>query len=286
MASTSHTLDIRAAIIQRLRQRLEAHRSASREDGSLLFDVLIGMSIIGLLSLISVSTVNGHRQRAYESGAISDAHGLATEVLANYTDQQAYPDSISTDGHDYTYAGPDSGDGTFDQHVSNGNAATFVTNGSDFCVTVTHGGDNPDAWAVFDSSTGQTKHGRGSAAPEDACSVSGGSVVSSSDACTVYFSVSDDAMSGYPSINASAYADGPDGATRCEAGLDDLNALYTYLDTTFTNTSARGGVNADSGDYGEMRFLSGTAMSVSQMNAAVSQWITANHPDWKVDTGE
>lgn len=166
--------------IQNLRERLAA-RKVDGEQGSLLLDVLIGMAIFALIALIAISAITGYRQRAYETGATSDAQGLALEMEANYTENQAYPNpggtwSWASDTNSYVYTPNGAAPIDFDQKTTKfDTVASYLVQSATaaqpegFCLLVTHHNASTwavDAWANYSSAKGAvTDSGHGSGAP-------------------------------------------------------------------------------------------------------------------------
>ena len=109
-----------------------AHRS---EAGFTLIELLVVILVIGILAAIAVSSLLGHRAKANDSAAKSDARTLVTAMEACYTESQRYDTcpgndhgvQIGTGRGESTAAG--AGDGyTIDAYSRSGNTFTIVKN--------------------------------------------------------------------------------------------------------------------------------------------------------------
>lgn len=112
------TTTSRPTFMERLNKRLAERRNG--EQGLALLDVLIGMAIFALISIIAISAIGQFRARAFESGALSDARAIGVAAEAQFTDNQAYPadatelQALVTMTKNNTVASyTDAGDGTF-----------------------------------------------------------------------------------------------------------------------------------------------------------------------------
>lgn len=127
----------------RIRARLEAVRDR-REDGLAILDVLIGVALFVLISIIAATAINQYRARAYESGAVSDVKHVATVIEAAHIDADAYPFSLEDVALTFDAEG---GNLTRDNEI-----VGYVSDGaSGFSVCVVH---RTGAFAQFDSRAG------------------------------------------------------------------------------------------------------------------------------------
>jgi type IV pilus assembly protein PilA len=100
------------------------------EGGFTLIELLVVMIIIGILAAIAIPLFLSQRQKGFDASVKSDLHTIANEMESYYTDQQAYPTSIS-------FLGPTSAViGTDTVRLSPGNEFTVDFNGNDsaYCI--------------------------------------------------------------------------------------------------------------------------------------------------------
>ncbi|WP_460866528.1 hypothetical protein [Nocardioides pakistanensis] len=153
----------------RLHHRLEERRDGAEDKGLALLDVLIGMAIFALIAIIALSAIGQFRQRAFETSVTSDARSIGTTLEADFTTNQAYPDTSKLVGSNHgssaspevkaTYGGGAAMviDGL---SLTRGVTIKNYTNldgagvtGFKFCVEHTSGSD-VDAWAAYNSTKG------------------------------------------------------------------------------------------------------------------------------------
>lgn len=123
------------------------------EAGSLILDILIGMAVFALVSVIAVSGVSQYRERTFKAGAVSDANALGQALEARFTKAWDYPADQTALAVMLAEGG--SLDGVV---VSQNFAVEFYLRSDDsesFAVCVEHGSDgDPNAWAVYNSAQG------------------------------------------------------------------------------------------------------------------------------------
>jgi type IV pilus assembly protein PilA len=66
------------------------------EKGFTLIELLIVVAIIGILAAIAIPQFSSYRQKAYNSGAMSDLKNLKTGMEAYNADNQEYPGVLGT----------------------------------------------------------------------------------------------------------------------------------------------------------------------------------------------
>jgi prepilin-type N-terminal cleavage/methylation domain-containing protein len=64
-------------------------------EGFTLIEVLIVISIIGVLATIAIPTLAGYRDRGFDAAAISDLRAAATAQEAYYLDNQIYCQALA-----------------------------------------------------------------------------------------------------------------------------------------------------------------------------------------------
>lgn len=112
------------------------------ESGSLILDLLIGMAIFALVAAIVVGGVGAYRVRAYEQGALADAHSIAQAAEAD--SDKGYPASLDAS----TLAG-------LGLNLSPGNqVGGYDVDGDSFALCVEHSTGTSDAYAIYDSAQG------------------------------------------------------------------------------------------------------------------------------------
>lgn len=84
-------------------ERLRTNDVKNRESGLALLDVLIGMAIFALIALIALSSLSQYRQKAYMSGAQSDAKAIGTAVEAESINTGAYARCVTAATNDYVF---------------------------------------------------------------------------------------------------------------------------------------------------------------------------------------
>lgn len=73
-----------------LRRRLDARRN-SDEKGLAMLDVLLGTTIMILVTVIAIQNITMYRKRAIDSSLASDAQQVMTAIQAHYTQPNAQP---------------------------------------------------------------------------------------------------------------------------------------------------------------------------------------------------
>ena len=70
---------------------------AEKDKGFTLIELLVVIIIIGILSAIAIPVFLNQRKKAVDAGVKSDLRTVAQQIETYYTDEQAYPASISQD---------------------------------------------------------------------------------------------------------------------------------------------------------------------------------------------
>lgn len=184
-----------------LLERLRTRDVRNGESGLALLDVLIGMAIFALIALIALSSLSQYRQKAYLSGAQSDAKAIGTAIEAESITTGTYPVCVKENGTEYqpfsggtaanatTTEGACTGTGTavntslgkvtknnhvvgYRQYTITGTGPTANRLAFKFCVEHWSGtaSTSADAWAVYESEKG----GLTSSGTGDGCNAGAG----------------------------------------------------------------------------------------------------------------
>src|ERR1700759_4945395 len=86
-----------SAVIRRVRAWL-----ADRDAGFTLIELLVVMIIIGILAAISIPVFLNQRKKAVDASMKSDLRTVAISIETYYTDNNAYPASITVSGNSVT----------------------------------------------------------------------------------------------------------------------------------------------------------------------------------------
>ena len=114
--------------------RLSEQRINGNEKGFTLIELMIVIAIIGILAAVAIPNYISFRDKAYCSGAESDANA----ILGTLSDYYAIPSHTGAITGSVPTGGGNLGGLTF-KALSNGNTATISTSGgpTNFVVTVT-----------------------------------------------------------------------------------------------------------------------------------------------------
>lgn len=131
-----------------LSRRVSARYRRDRQRGILTIDYIIGIALIAIVYMGATGLIADYRVRGYMSNTQSDASSLGTALETYFTDNGAYPTSLTLTGQDVQVGSTDLG-----ATVSPGDTVTGYTVTGEtlkFCIQHTSG-STKDAYSVYSS---------------------------------------------------------------------------------------------------------------------------------------